>query len=144
MNDVKPLTKLILAVICLSLWPLAAETGNSVWTGIYTPEQAQRGRKVYADICADCHMRALTGDGESQPLAGDCFLNHWEGETVGTLFDRVRVTMPFIKPGTLSRQQVADVVAFVLYFNNFPSGKTELGTRAEALQQIRITAAHPH
>ena len=88
-------------------------------------------------------MRALTGDAESRPLAGDRFLNNWEGETVGTLFERVRVTMPFNKPGTLSRQQVADVVAFVLYFNNFPPGKAELGTRAEMLQQMRITSRRP-
>lgn len=118
---------------------LPAQTSVSVWDGVFTPGQVARGRTVYAEICTECHERALTGGGETRPLAGDRFLTGWYGETVGTLFDRVRVTMPLTKPGTLNRQQVADVVAFVLYFNNFPAGKTELSTRLEVLNQIRIT-----
>lgn len=141
-----PAAKLALFILVLTgggTGRIGAQTSSSVWNGIFTPAQVERGRKVYGDVCTECHKRALTGDGEARPIAGDRFLSSWDGETVGTLFDRIRVTMPFIKPGTLSRQQVADVVAFVLYFNNFPAGKTELTTRSEILQQIKITAARP-
>ncbi len=54
------------------------------------------------------------------------------------LFNRIRTGMPIKQPGTLSRQQAADLTAFILYFNGFPAGKTELGTTAEYLQDIKI------
>ncbi len=55
-----------------------------------------------------------------------------------TLFDRIRITMPGDKPGTLNRQQIADILAFVMQFNGLPAGNTELSTKAEILQLIRI------
>lgn len=119
---------------------LFAQPPASVWDGVFTPQQVSRGRSVYSEHCFECHQRALTGGGETRPLAGDRFLANWDGENVGTLFDRVRTTMPFLKPGSLNRQQVADVVAFILYFNNFPAGNTELSTRSETLNEILITA----
>ena len=51
--------------------------------------------------------------------------------------------MPLDQPGTLSRQQNADVVAFLLRANAWPSGKTELPADAAALKQIKIVASKP-
>ena len=71
-------------------------------------------------------------------MAGEKFRGEWEGETVATLFDRVKKTMPIKTPDTLSRQETADLVAFLLYFNGAPAGEQELSTRTEFQQQIRI------
>jgi hypothetical protein len=43
----------------------------------------------------------------------------------------------------LSRQQNADILAFLLSFNAFPAGQKELPSDAEALQKIRFEAAKP-
>ena len=51
--------------------------------------------------------------------------------------------MPQNAPGKLSRQQNADILAFVLSFNRFPAGKTELYRQAEMLKEIRFEAAKP-
>ena len=40
---------------------VAQDAGKSVWQGIYTPEQADRGGGVYAQRCGACHGAALTG-----------------------------------------------------------------------------------
>lgn len=117
---------------------IAQETTRSTREGVYSPEQALRGRELYADQCAGCHGRALTGEGENGPVAGEKFRGEWEGENLLTFFDRVRNTMPYKTPGTLSRQQTADLVAFLLYFNGYPAGKADLSTRAEYLSQIQI------
>ena len=34
---------------------VAQDAGKSVWQGIYTPEQADRGGGVYAQRCGACH-----------------------------------------------------------------------------------------
>ena len=60
--------------------------------------------------------------------------------TVGELFDRVRTTMPADAPRSLSAQDTADVVAFILSSNKCPAGEKELPSEMEALGQIRITS----
>src|SRR5207244_1845028 len=58
-------------------------------------------------------------------------------------FDRIRKTMPQSKPGRLTRQQDADVLAFLLNINKFPAGKTELYRQSEMLKEIRFEAKKP-
>lgn len=114
-----------------------------MWDGVYTAEQADRGHSVCHSQCENCHGDALTGGDEVPPLAGGQFLSNWNGLTVGDLFERVRKTMPANNPGKLTAQQNADVLAYLLDFNAFPAGKTELAHEAEVLKQIRIEAAKP-
>ena len=51
--------------------------------------------------------------------------------------------MPQDKPGRLSRQYKADILAYVLKVNKFPAGKTELEHQTEFLREIRFEAAKP-
>jgi mono/diheme cytochrome c family protein len=113
---------------------------RSVWDGVYTDEQASRGEALSRKECMSCHGVGLTGGEAAPPLSGDAFLSNWNGLTVGDLFDRIRKTMPQDNPGRLSRQQDADILAFVFSLNKFPAGKTELDNRTEVLKQIRIEA----
>jgi hypothetical protein len=49
--------------------------------------------------------------------------------------------MPGDNPGSLNRQQVADVVSFILSFNKYPAGQMELATDGDALKAIKIVPA---
>ena len=51
--------------------------------------------------------------------------------------------MPADKPGSLSRQDNADVVAFLLAKNGFPAGDAELLTQTEILKGIKILTQKP-
>jgi len=119
---------------------LMAQTTRSVWDGVYSPEQSKRGQEAYAKACASCHGADLTGGESAPPLAGPEFLSNWTGLTVGELFERTRVSMPQNDPGSLSRQQNADIVAYMLSANRFPQGKADLDKDATVLRQIRIDA----
>jgi quinoprotein glucose dehydrogenase len=121
----------------------APSGSRSVWDGVYTQEQAERGRSLYGQHCESCHGDTLTGGEVAPPLAGGNFLANWDGLTVGDLFERIRRSMPQDDPGRLSRQQNADVLAYLLSFNKFPAGKTELPRDTELLKQIRIEATKP-
>ena len=116
---------------------------RSVWDGVYTEEQAKRGETVYRKECASCHADTLQGGGGAAPLTGGNFLSNWNGLTVGDLFDRIRKTMPQGAPGKLTKQQDADVLAYLLSFNKFPAGKAELSRQVEFLKQIRFESTKP-
>jgi quinoprotein glucose dehydrogenase len=117
---------------------LAAQTSRSVWDGVYTSEQAARGSALYASNCASCHGSALGGGESAPPLTGGEFFSNWNGLTVGDLFERIRISMPADRPGRLTREQNADIVAFMLSVSEFPAGKSQLDRQAEVLKQIRI------
>jgi cytochrome c len=130
----------LMAIILLAtlLW---AQTSKSVWDGVYTEEQAKRGETISKEECVRCHGQALSGGEEAPPLAGAGFVANWNGSTMGDLFERIRISMPTDAPGRLTRQENADVLAYVLSLNKFPPGKTELDRQSEVLKQIKFEAA---
>ena len=111
---------------------------KSVWDGVYTQEQANRGKALYSSECASCHGAELTGGEMAPGLAGGEFISGWDGLTVGDLFERIRISMPQNAPGSLSGQQNADILAFVFSVNKFPTGSTDLPKEAGILKQIKF------
>lgn len=133
----------VLMAIGMAGAAVAQDGGRSVWQGIYTNEQADRGAGLYAQRCGACHGAALNGTGEAPPLVGGEFVSHWDTLTVGDLYDRVRTTMPQNDPMSMTREEYADVLAYVLKNNGFPAGTRELDKRSEVLATIGITAEKP-
>jgi S-disulfanyl-L-cysteine oxidoreductase SoxD len=128
------------ALIVLTLF---LQTVNSVWGGAYTEEQAKRGAAVYALECLNCHGPDLAGADVTPALTGSIFTSNWNDLTIGDLSERIRITMPANNPGVLSRQQNADVIAYILKANNWPAGSTELPTQLAAMKAIKIEANAP-
>jgi S-disulfanyl-L-cysteine oxidoreductase SoxD len=122
---------------------LPGQQAGSVWDGVYTQEQASRGKTLYSKECASCHGEALDGSGQAPPLAGADFKGNWNGQTADDLLEKMQASMPADQPGKLSREQNADILAFLLGFNEFPAGTKELPTDAAVLQKIRFEAAKP-
>jgi S-disulfanyl-L-cysteine oxidoreductase SoxD len=117
----------------------AADAQKTTMDGVYTNDQATRGKAQYSQACANCHMDDLSGSGQALPLAGDAFTETWEGQSVADLFDLIHNTMPQDKPGTLSPDTTVDVIAYLLQYNKFPSGSDELKNDPAALKNILIT-----
>lgn len=142
-----PAAILVVGAIILSLGLLRAQApaaeSRSVWDGVYTEEQAKRGEPIYQKECALCHGATLTGGESAPPLTGGAFMANWNGLTMGDLFDRVRKTMPLSNPGRLTRQQDADILAFLLSANKFPAGNAELYRQSEMLREIRFESTKP-
>lgn len=137
---------LLLASIWVVIGSTAAmaQTSNSVWDGVYDAAQAASGVRQYAQSCAPCHGAGLNGNGESPPLIGGEFLDHFDGLTVGDLFDRIIRTMPKNMPGSLSLQSYAAVLAYILEANGFPAGHSPLSDRSSFLHAIAFEAENPH
>jgi mono/diheme cytochrome c family protein len=137
----------LVTLVASSLGVLCAQApavdSRSVWEGVYTEEQAKRGEPLYNKECAACHGDTLNGGESAPPLTGGAFLANWNGLTMADLFDRIRKTMPQVAPGRLTRQQDADILAFMLNVNKFPAGKTELYRQSEMLKEIRFESAKP-
>ena len=113
----------------------APAASRTVWDGIFTAAQADRGRTLYGAHCAECHGGALQG-GEGKALAGDVFWMDWRESTVGELLSYISKNMPFSEDGslagTLSATTYADIVAHILQANGFPASTQELTAASSA------------
>jgi mono/diheme cytochrome c family protein len=131
------------AVFVLHTAVHAQPPSKSIWEGIYTEEQATRGKALYSQECSSCHGGELTGGEMAPPLAGGEFMAGWDGLTVGDLFERIRISMPQNAPGSLSGQQNADILSFIFSASKFPTGTTELPKEAGILKQIKFEVKKP-
>lgn len=111
---------------------------SNVWEGAYTDGQAARGQEVYEASCMSCHAATLRGTPGGPGIAGGRFTFNWHEESVGELLGYVRDNMPIGQAGTLSDQQYADVVAYILQVNEFPAGEAELAVDPEASGELLI------
>ena len=117
------------------------ETTSTVLDGVFTAAQARRGRRVYTQNCESCHGPELKGGEMAPSIAGSDFIVFWTELPVGTLFERIRVSMPEDGPGRLTDEEYTDVVAYLLDANDYPVGETELPADKTALDMILIVAA---
>lgn len=116
----------------------------TIWDGVYGSAQVARGRLVYDGQCAVCHGRRLNGAAEDPdmqsgpPLARANFLRDWNGRSLAVLFDYTRASMPQANPGSLTDEQYADILAYMLSVSGAPAGQSDLSDAQGGLARIVI------
>lgn len=101
--------------------------------GVYSDEQATRGRTAYEAQCSNCH----DGGGMGPALRGDEFLATWQNKTLRALYGRILTTMPSDAPGTLQEKELLDIMAYLVRSNGFPPGDNALAS-PDAMNDIKI------
>src|SRR5579883_463415 len=119
-----------------------APTHRTIWAGVFSAQQAQRGRNIYLQSCAQgCHLENLAGNGPSVDLAGAAFMDRWNGLSVGDLVKKIETTMPKTAPGSLMPDDYLAVAAYLLSANGCPPGGESLEADPAALAKLEITPA---
>jgi S-disulfanyl-L-cysteine oxidoreductase SoxD len=128
-----------LCPLLLIVATVSAQTQRTVWDGVYSETQATRGRELYGAKCQSCHGADLNGGEQAPPLIGVGFQSNWNGLNAGDLSERIRVSMPLGAEGSLSRQQVSDIIAAIFAAGDYPAGASELPRESDVLKTIQIT-----
>ena len=111
-----------------------------MWDGVYTIEQAARGKPRFEASCSRCHNNELIGSERGPTLKGNAFWNKYENDSLGSLFTLIRDTMPRDGgAGVVSDEVKVDILAYILSRNDVPAGAEELKLAANALEAIKIT-----
>lgn len=98
--------------------------------GIFTLAQAQRGADLFRGVCSECH------DQEDWTDAG--FRGRWQDQSVFQLWYYINDRMPYDDPWSLTRQQVTDVLTYILQLNDLPAGDAELATDDDSIDDYWI------
>jgi len=72
--------------------------------------------------------------------SGQGFPVELAGKTVGDLFEKTQTSMPATAPGTLTPEQTAQIMAYVLNVGKYPAGATPLPDKMDDLKTITIDA----
>ena len=100
--------------------------GRTAWDGVYSEAQAGRGKAAYEAQCAFCHQSDLRGQGFAPGLIEDTFTSRWQDSNLGDLLTIVKATMPQDKPTSLTDDEYAAIVAYLLQANRYPAGQQDL------------------
>ena len=103
---------------------------RSTSSGVYTAEQASRGRDMYAMQCKSCHTPASH--------TGVIFANSWDRRPLSDLYQYIVTRMPKNEPGSLQPDEYVDVLAYLLKLNDLPTGPDALPADSVAMKKIRI------
>ena len=108
-----------------------APAKKTVWDGVYTKEQADRGATAFAANCTNCHGPNLEGR-NAKALVGNVFWNDFQTRTVQYLLNYMSKNMPNNAPGTLDAGTYVDLTAFILSRNDLPTGTAPLTAQTAA------------
>ena len=105
----------------------------------FTTAEADRGRAVYTEQCAQCHGSELS-DGSAPALLGLAFRRTWSRPqvTVNDLHYIISATMPPERPGSLSETQYLEVLAYIMAENGVAAGVEPLRAEQRWLENISL------
>ncbi len=130
-------------LLVLSCCPIAGAWAQSGGGRDYTRAQAAAGKEVYDKTCAVCHGDHLQG-GVGPALAGQQFLSVSQYQKISAeyFYHFMATHMPLTAPGSLTKQQYLDIMAYMLEVNGYPAGTHELRDSKEELKAIKIEPQH--
>jgi mono/diheme cytochrome c family protein len=123
----------VASVLTLLIWSgaVAARTqAPSTADGVYTAEQAATGKDLYGKVCEGCHQPAKFAGAEFTRAYGSKPLSEIDG---------AMAEMPADNPGSLSREDVAALIAYFLSMNDYPAGQTPLSGATDTLKSITVS-----
>ena len=119
----------VLLMATLAVGAVASEasgqspSADSVWDGVYTDAEAQRGRTLFEGTCIKCHGQD-TGGFAAKELYGDRFFEKWRENTLEPLYETMK-TMPPAGPW-FDDNSYRSILGYILWANGFPAGDNEL------------------
>lgn len=134
--------RLCVTTLLLGTVTLFAGRSKSVWSGVFTPEQASAGETLYFQRCATCHGDDLGGIEKAPALTGAQFRDSWHGKTLRKLFERIQ-SMPPDEPRAVSDAEAVDVLAFLLLASEMPAGAAPLPVDRTQLNDITFERTKP-
>lgn len=121
------------ALALLSIFPalaLGQAAPPTTHAGVYSRDQAMRGQQVFLTACKSCHT--------PESHTSDAFVAKWNGKPLSELYQYIKDQMPKNEPGSLSPDEYADVLAYVLRLNRIPPGDVDLPADVNGVKSIRI------
>ena len=136
---------IMIVLLCTPFLTAAAASGTtsgSALPTLFTNGEAAQGRIVFKQHCAACHGDDLRGK-IGPALVGPSLGSASDHTTVSIMFNVIAFEMPADEPASLTRQNYADVMAYILQRNGYPADAHPLSyAAAQASDTPLISQIH--
>ena len=85
---------------------------------------------MFAKVCVECH--------EPADYTGPKFREKWNGLPMLDLYEQIRTKMPDDNPGSLTRDQYAEALAYILKQNGVPAGPSKIAPDSVAMSAVKL------
>jgi polar amino acid transport system substrate-binding protein len=114
----------------------ASSTSKQLPT-LFTSAQAHTGHKKLEKHCARCHGPKLQGRA-GPALKGPNFASADANLQVSDIFNMLAHQMPATQQGSLSHQDYADIMVFLLRENGYPAGSSKLTFQQASKSKVKL------
>ena len=104
-------------------------------SGVYTTEQAAKGKDVHGAACLSCHKAA--------EFMGEKFWSTLVDRPLLEFFKYIKSDMPQDNPGSLSDDDYVNVIAYIFSLNTMPAGQKPLASDTTTLAKIKVVSPAP-
>jgi len=113
---------------------------RTVWSGVYSKPEAERGKETAARLCGSCHGAELKG-GTAVRLTGPQFFERWDNLRLRDVVVQIQGTMPHGRDFFVPAGSTREVIAFMLRESGVPAGEERMPENLSVLGDILITRA---
>jgi cytochrome c peroxidase len=129
---------ILAGVFAIASWGAAAAVraqapaagGPSTTDGVYTTEQATKGKELFREKCESCHNAEKFSGAE------------WTRAYVGRPLSEVNASMaemPMDNPGSLTPDEIGTLIGYFLSLNKYPTGQAALKGDQDTLKGIMVS-----
>ncbi len=90
---------------------------------------------MFKKSCLECHV--------PDDYIGDAFKSKFVGGTVYDMWEQIRSSMPQADPGSLTKEQYTDLVAYLFQLNALPTRDADMPAVVDSLKAIKVEAKPP-
>jgi mono/diheme cytochrome c family protein len=129
-------TALLFPSLSAAAAALATASGGPLPT-LFTDREGAQGRIVFEQHCAVCHGEDLRGK-VGPAVIGPALGSAADHTTVSIMFNVIVAEMPADDPASLTHDDYADVMAYILQRNGYPAGVHSLSFPAAETSDVPL------
>jgi len=111
----------------------------TVWSGVYSKAEADRGKEAYKQLCSRCHGTDLKGGLTAPGLVGAKFFDRWHDLRLGDIVAYIQAAMPREHEFYVPADSARAIVGLMLEESGVPPGQDNMSTDANVQHTILIT-----
>ena len=118
---------------------LARQPFPTIWSGVYSKTEAERGKQVYAQLCGRCHGTDMKGGLTAPGLIGAKFFDRWHDRRLADVMAFIQAGMPQEHEFYVPADSARAIVALMLRESGVPAGHESMSTDVKIQHDILIT-----
>jgi len=111
----------------------------TIWSGVYSKTEAERGKQAYAQLCSRCHGADMKGGLTAPGLIGAKFFDRWHDLRLGDVVAYIQAAMPREHEFYVPADSARAIVALMLRESGVPPGREAMSTDIKIQHNILIT-----